>query len=163
MAGHLGVSGNLNGLGKRRAKVVVQVGWREWFSLPDLRVAKLKAKVDTGARTSALHVRDIQFFKKRNQVWTRFSVFPLQRNSKKLVRASARFLEYRWIKSSNGARSLRPIVETTLQLGSHRWLIELSLVDRDEMGFRMLIGRQGIPKRFVVNPHKSFLFRRPVP
>lgn len=138
-----------------------RIGWREWAGLPELGVIRVKAKVDTGARSSTLHAFDIEVLPLRRVV--RFKVHPLQGAGKPEISCEAPLLEQRWIRSSNGKRDLRPVIRTELELGGERWSIDLTLTSRDEMGFRMLLGREAIRKRFVVDPACSFLVRELVP
>ena len=133
------------------------IGWREWLALPDLGILRIKAKIDTGARTSSLHASHIKKFEREGQPWLRFDLHPLQRNTDSVVRAEAPLLEERWVRSSNGQRSLRPVIETRVTLGEHQWTTEITLVRRDLMGFRMLLGRQGVRRRFLIDPGRSYL------
>ncbi len=148
---------------KTKAAMRPRMGWREWVSLPELGVERIKAKVDTGARSSSLHAYDIRVVRKRSGLWIRFKVHPIQRNNDKVVEAIARVLDERTIRSSNGHISKRYVIETDVAIGETRWPIELTLTRRDEMGFRMLLGRQAIRRRFVVDPGLSYLAgKRPV-
>jgi len=136
------------------------VGWREWADLPDLEVEWLKTKVDTGARTSSLHAEDIEYFDRDGRAMVRFVIFPRQRSRSLGRTVEAPLLELRKVRSSNGQQEERPVIETMLHLGSERWPIELTLARRDLMGFRMLIGRQGLRGHAVVDPGRSFVTRR---
>jgi hypothetical protein len=140
---------------KRPARLVV--GWREWIALPELGIARIKPKIDTGARSSSLHAFNVETFDRGGATWVRFDVHPLQRNSDVTVRAEARVLEYRHVRSSSGHQTLRPVIRTELALGGRRWPVELTLAARDEMGFRMLLGREALRGRFIVDPGRSFL------
>jgi len=131
------------------------IGWREWVELPSLGIRHIKAKVDTGARTSALHASDIEYFSNRRKV--RFSVHPLQRNRFKTVTAEATVIGRRSIKSSVGHVTVRPVIRTDIILLNRKWEIEITLVNRDQMGFRMLLGRQAIRGLYTVDPGRSFL------
>lgn len=137
------------------------VGWREWLALPDLGVKAVKAKIDTGARTSSLHVFDLETFSRRGVDWVRFGLHPLQRDSLDTIRAEARVLEYRRVRSSTGQSALRPVICTTAKLLDQEWEIEVTLANRDAMGFRMLLGREAVRGRFLVNPGSSFYAGRP--
>ena len=137
------------------------IGWREIIALPELNVDYIKAKIDTGARSSALHAFEVEEFSLNGKPMIRFQVHPWQRDNKKIINAEAELLEYRFIKSSNGQTQKRPVIITPVCLGSQQWQIELTLTNRDVMGFRMLLGRQGIRKRFLVDPGKSFLQSNP--
>ncbi len=134
------------------------IGWREWIHLPDLLDGGwIKAKVDTGARTSALHAWDVERFDRDGTTWLRFSLHPRQHDDELVVQAEAPLIEEREVRSSNGEVELRPVVETTLALGGQRYAIELTLTKRDQMGFRMLLGRTGMARHLVVDPGSSYL------
>lgn len=129
------------------------IGWREWVGLPDLGVNRIKAKIDTGARTSALHVWDLTV----EDDLASFVLHPVQRRKLPTVEASARVTDWRWVRSSSGHRQQRPVIRTALQLGHDRWVSEMTLTSRDEMGFRLLLGRTALARRFVVDPARSFV------
>jgi hypothetical protein len=136
------------------------VGWREWVRLPDLKVLKIKAKLDTGARTSALHAFRVTPFTKDGAAYVRFFVHPLQRKSKPEVKCVALVIDHRTITDSGGKREERPIIRTVLRIGKSRYPIELTLTNRDQMGFRMLLGRQALRRRYLVDPSRSFVIRK---
>jgi hypothetical protein len=140
---------------KKKKKVLDTIGWREWVSFPELGIEKIKAKIDTGARTSALHVSHIRVVKGTDIV--KFKIHPVQRRARPLVEASARIVSRREIKSSNGEISVRPVIITKVKIGEKILPIELSLVNRDLMGFRLLLGRSVLRNRFIVDSGKSFL------
>ncbi|MEM8675933.1 MAG: ATP-dependent zinc protease [Cyanobacteria bacterium P01_G01_bin.67] len=142
---------------KYKAKQLSVIGWREMLTLPDLNIEHIKAKIDTGARTSALHAFDCQEFKQDDQTMIRFAIHPLQRDNQKTIVAEAELLEYRKVTSSGGHAQIRPVIMTTVKLGEHQWQVELTLTNRDVMGFRMLLGRQAVRDRFSIDPGKSFL------
>lgn len=146
---------------KRREKRVI--GWREWVALPELGITAVKAKIDTGATTSSIHAIHIERFRRDGHDFARFQVHPLQRNSKKTVQAEAPLVEYRSVRSSSGHESSRPVILTTIELFGDSWPIELTLANRDQMGFRMLIGRRAMRKRFLVDPAASYLDKTHVP
>lgn len=133
------------------------IGWREWVGLPGLDVAAIKAKVDTGARSSALHAFDVHTFLRRGVEMVRFVVHPYQRDVQTTVDAEAPLVDRRWVRSSGGHRTWRAVIHTTLRLGEQERTIDLTLVNRDEMGFRMLLGRQAIREAFVVDPGRSYV------
>ncbi len=147
--------------GPRRKSPAAVVGWREWIALPELGIAAIKAKIDTGARSSSLHACNIETFDRGGKAWVRFDVHPLQRDTTRSVRAEAAVLEFRHIRSSSGHQSLRPVIRTAMALGGRQWLVELTLAARDEMGFRMLLGREALRRRFVVDPGQSYLVSTP--
>lgn len=133
------------------------VGWREWIALPSLGVRAVKAKIDTGARSSALHAFDIEEFIDRGAPRVRFAVHPYQRKTSPTVIAEADLVEYRIVRSSNGFESRRPAIVTNMLLFGQLWPIEITLVGRDAMGFRMLLGRGALADRFVIDPQASYL------
>lgn len=133
------------------------IGWREWVALPELGITTIKAKIDTGARSSALHAFDIETFSLDDKEKIRFKVHPQQRETTQTTIASADILERREVRNSGGHVELRYAIETSVEIGGIRWSIELTLTNRDTMGFRMLLGRQAIRSRFLVDPGRSFL------
>ena len=141
----------------RSSKSLPSIGWREWLALPTLKVTSIKAKVDTGARTSSLHAFDVDTFRRRGVELVRFKIHPLQRSSRKTTTSEAELIEHRLVRSSTGRQTLRPVIVTSIDLMGYVWDIELTLINRDSMGFRMLLGREAIRGRFVVDPGRSFL------
>lgn len=138
------------------------IGWREWAALPDLGVRSIKAKIDTGARSASIHAFDIEHIKRRGQPIVRFTLHPTQRKAQPSITCEAQLLEYRTVRNPGGREERRPVITTPIQIGDHTFSIELTLARRDSMGFRMLIGRQAIRGRFVVDPGRSFVVgRRP--
>jgi hypothetical protein len=140
-----------------KPKESLRVGWREWVRLADLGVGAIKAKIDTGARTSALHAFAIEPFRKSGALWVRFEVHPLQRSSAVRIGCEARAIDERAVRNSGGQVERRYIIETRLMLGERSWPIELALTNRDQMGFRMLLGRTALEGRALIEPGRSFL------
>lgn len=135
------------------------IGWREEVALPDLHIARLKAKVDTGARTSALHAEAIERFERGGRAWVRFSV-PLAASA---GRIEAPVADERAIRNTSGRPERRIVIRTLLVLGRRRWPIEVSLADRTEMAFDLILGRTAIRgRRLCVDPGRSFLAGPPV-
>jgi hypothetical protein len=132
------------------------LGWREWVSLPELGITWIKAKVDTGARTSALHAFELEPFQREGKDWVRFSVHPLQGESDTVIQCESPVLERRDVTDSGGHLENRPVIETELVLGSLSKRIELTLTDRDTMRFKMLLGRTAIRPNLLVYPSQSF-------
>ncbi len=138
------------------------IGWREWVGLPDLGIKWIKAKVDSGARSSSLHAFNLEEFKSAGESWVRFEVHPVQRKNDKIVVAEAQVLEYRSVRSSSGKATMRPVILTAIQLLGMSWEVELTLANRDEMGFRMLLGREAFRNRFLVDAGKSYYSGKPL-
>ena len=137
------------------------MGWREWVELPLLGNARIKAKLDTGARSSALHAFNLRPFQESGRWFVQFDVHPLQRNDDVYKTCIAAVVDYRWITNSGGGREKRFVIVTTLKMGNNAWPIEVTLTDRDQMGFRMLIGRTAMHHRLVVDPAASYRMGRP--
>ena len=133
------------------------VGWREWLALPALGIPAVKAKIDTGARSSALHAFDIELFERDHQPMVRFRVHPWQQNNEEEIVAEAPLAGQRLVRNSGGIETLRPVITTDVELAGRRWPIELTLTSRDAMGFRMLLGREAVRRRFLVDPGRSYL------
>jgi hypothetical protein len=133
------------------------IGWREWVALPDLGIPALKAKIDTGARTSALHALHIEEFRKGSTQWVRFHIQPQQGSRNAIIEAVAPLQEYRGVRSSNGQLERRPVIVTTISLMGYYWQAEVTLSNRTEMGFRMLLGREALAGRFGIDPGRSYL------
>lgn len=131
-------------------------GWREWVGLPGLGVRQIKAKLDTGARTSALHAFDKETFWRDDELWVRFFVHPFQRDEKSVVACEAAVEGIRTVTNPGGRRQKRLVIRTDLEIGGETWSIPLSLTDRDEMGFRLLIGRTAMHERLSVDPDRSY-------
>ena len=133
------------------------IGWREWVALPGLGIGEIKAKIDTGARSSSLHAFDIHILNLKGQQRVRFKVHPRQRDTLNTVSAEVDLIECRTVRNSGGHTELRPVILTDIELMGKKWLIELTLTNRDAMGFRMLLGRQAIKGQFLIDCHQSFL------
>lgn len=138
------------------------IGWREWAALPDLGVRSIKAKIDTGARSASIHAFDIEHSKRQGRPMVRFTLHPMQRKAQPSITCEAELVEYRTVRNPGGREERRPVIRTPVQIGDQTFAIDLTLARRDTMGFRMLLGRQAIRGRFVVDPGRSFVVgRRP--
>jgi hypothetical protein len=137
------------------------IGWREWVALPELGVSAVKAKIDTGARSSSLHAWDVTIVEANGRgprrARVRFVLHPRQRDLAETVEAEVDLVAVRAVRSSNGEVENRPVIRTPVVIDGRRYAIELTLTRRDEMGFRMLLGRRALRRRFVIDPGRSFL------
>jgi hypothetical protein len=139
----------------------ITVGWREWCSLPELGLPAIKAKVDTGARTSCLHAFSLETYDKDGETWVRFGMHPNQDDTDTEIFCDSRVIDVRPVTDSGGHTEQRYVISTALLIGEQQWPIELTLTNRDSMLFRMLLGRTAMENRVVVNPAASFLMGRP--
>ena len=140
---------------------LITVGWREWCSLPELGLTHIKAKIDTGAKTSCLHAFSVEPFLKDNQSWVRFGMHPNQHDSAVEIFCESRVLDEREVTDSGGHKEKRYVISTQLVIDDLQWPIELTLTNRDSMRFRMLIGRSAMTKKIIVNPDKSYMLGEP--
>ncbi len=145
----------------RERRELPLIGWREWIALPAFGIPRIKVKVDTGARSSALHAFDIEPYRARGRDWVRFKVHPVQRAATPEHVVEAPLVAHRRVRNTSGRAELRPVVMTTIALLGREWPIELTLASRDQMGFRMLLGRQAVRRRFHVDPSGSYFGGRP--
>ncbi|WP_297795795.1 ATP-dependent zinc protease [uncultured Marinobacter sp.] len=139
----------------------INLGWREWVALPDLDIARLKVKVDTGARTSCLHTFRTEPYTENGERRVRFWVHPVQNNLHHVVECDAAVLDERTVSDSGGHRELRLVINTRVVLGDTIWPVEMTLTNRDSMRFRMLLGRTAMSGRSVVYPEASYLAGEP--
>lgn len=133
------------------------IGWREWITLPDLGIKRIKAKIDTGARTSALHAFQVDCFKEKGKAKVKFAIHPYQNRLTPVIECVAPLLDMRWVTDSGGHREQRPVILSTLHMGGKAWPIEITLTSRDDMRFRMLLGRTALNYHLIINPNASFL------
>lgn len=138
-----------------------RIGWREYVSLPDLKIPAIKAKVDTGARSSSLHAFEMELYRKDGLDYVRFKIHPMQRNDELMVEVETPVFDIRRVRSSSGESSVRPVIVTVVELLGVAWPIELTLANRDQMGFRMLLGREAMRGRMLVDPGHSYFGGKP--
>lgn len=140
---------------------LITVGWREWVQLPELSLPRMKAKIDTGARTSCLHAFSVDEFKKGTDKWVRFGIHPNQNDTETEVYCEAEVLDERVVTDSGGHKEMRYVITTELHLNNQRWPIEITLTNRDSMRFRLLLGRTAMEEKIIVDPGQSFLHGKP--
>ncbi len=138
------------------------LGWREWLALPDLQLPPIKVKIDTGARTSALHAFFVDPYKKGKQQWVRFGIHPHPHDNELAIECESPVKDRRTVSDSGGHKQRRYVIETTMVIGPSAFTAELTLTNRDTMKFRMLLGRTAMNNRFLVNPAESYLQGRPI-
>ena len=136
------------------------VGWREWASLPDLDIALIKAKIDTGARSSALHAFKIDPYRKGGQRWVMFAIHPKQK-SDLAIECHAQIKDRRLVSDSGGHKQRRYVIETRLLLGPISMNAEVTLTNRDSMLFRMLLGRTAMTGHVMIDPSISYALGKP--
>jgi len=137
-------------------KQKITIGWEEWCSFPGLKLPAIKAKIDTGAKTSCLHAFNIETYTEQDKKYVRFSIHPMQ-NSKRMVRVcTAPVVDYRYVTNSGGKKEKRYVIQSAIVMDGRKWPVELTLAKRDTMSFRMLLGREAMRKgALVVDPAKS--------
>lgn len=133
------------------------IGWREWVSLPALNIPKIKAKVDTGARTSALHAFSLQPFIENGNNKIRFDIHPMQHDTDHTITCVADVVDRRLVTDSGGHEEERYVIQTPITIAGQTWSIEITLTERENMLFRMLLGRSALRQHFIVNPARSFV------
>jgi hypothetical protein len=137
------------------------IGWREWVGLPELGMPFIKVKVDTGARTSALHAFELEPVMENGISMVQFKIHPLQKKTDVEKYCKARVIDERMVSDSGGHKEKRYVISTPISMAGTTWPIELTLTNRDTMRFRMLLGRTAMDSRFVIDPNASFLLGKP--
>lgn len=133
------------------------VGWREWVALPDLGVPLIKAKIDTGARTSSLHTVSLEPFERDGRRWVRFEVWPLQERTDVVLACEAPVVDRRRVTNSGGVGEERYVIRTQLRVNADEWPVEITLANREAMTFRMLLGRTAFRGHVLVDAGRSYL------
>ena len=136
---------------------LITVGWREWILLPELGLPWIKAKIDTGAKTSCLHASYVTPFTRSEALWVRFGMHPNQDETETIIHCESKVLDERTVTDSGGHSESRFVISTQSILGEQEAPIELTLTNRDNMRYRMLLGRRAMDKRIIVNPSESYL------
>lgn len=146
-------------MGRKRKKAKpTTIGWKEYVYLPQWNIKRLKAKMDTGARTSAIHASKVQKLSARKLV---LLLHPHRKKSDKTYRVVAPITQYKWVTDSGGHREKRPVVKTSVVIGKKKKRIELTVTNRDNMLFRLILGRKALEKDFVVDPSRKYLVSKP--
>jgi len=148
-------------LNKNESRDLPIIGWREWVAIPDLGIPRIKAKVDSGARSSSLHASEIEEFERNGILHVRFKIHPKQKKPEFFRLAEAKVIDVRKVKSSSGKSTTRTVISTNIHLLDQVLAVELTLADRSQMGFRMLLGREAFRGRFIVDAGNSFYGGKP--
>lgn len=138
------------------------IGSIEACDLPEIGINNLQVRIDTGAKTSSLHVDNLEKYTEQGKPWVRFDIHPDVYDIKKVTSCKAALHDVRSIKSSNGTSEVRYVIKTLMRLGDQSWPIEITLTNRSDMSYLMLLGRQGMGKKVLVNPAKSFLLSKKI-
>jgi len=133
----------------------ILIGWQEWCALPKLHLPAIKAKIDTGAKTSALHASEIKPFHRHGELFVHFKVHPLQRTDELEIACTAHVTDHRVIMNSGGHKELRYVIRTAIVLGTLKWDIDISLTNRGPLVYRMLLGRDALKHHFMIEPGKK--------
>lgn len=141
----------------KKSTDTLMLGWREWVALPVLNIESIKAKIDTGARSSALHAFIIDPYRRGGEDWVMFAIHPLQKNSDVIIECHAIVKDRRLVSDSGGHKQRRYVIETQLMVGNSIINAEMTLTNRDSMRFRMLLGRTAMDRRFIIDPSASYL------
>lgn len=131
----------------------IPIGWREWVYLPNYKNFALKAKIDTGARISAIHATHIDEYQEKNQDWVRFRLY----QSENCIKIKTKLIKHKKIISSFGESEIRPLIKLKIKLGNRAWFTEVTLTTRNKMTYPMLIGRSSLMKKYLIHSHKSYM------
>ena len=143
-----------------RRPTKLRIGWREWIGLPELNIDAIRAKIDTGARSTSLHAKNIELFDRKGTDWVRFDVVLDHAHERGRIACTAEVNDIRSIKNSFGVSEERVIIQTLLRISNGIWRIELSLADRENMTFPVLLGRTALRGRATIDPGRSYLCNR---
>lgn len=133
------------------------IGWREWLSIPNLGISAIKAKIDTGAKTSAIHAFEVDPFQKSGTRMVRFKIHPLQKRTDIILTCESPVADRRMVTDSGGHKEMRYVIRHNIVIGTTMKQIEITLTDRDSMLFRMLLGRRAMAGTFIVDPARSYM------
>lgn len=145
---------------KEKTFMKIPIGWREWVSLPGLAIPGIKAKIDTGARTSSIHASNIEVVKKRGKRYVRFTVYPLYNNRKISVNCLTEIIQEKKVTDSGGKSEMRFFIKTDLVIGEKKWEIDITLSNRERMRFKMLLGREALAGKVIIDPKRQYLTGR---
>jgi len=145
-------------MNSKKENKIKEIGWREWVTLPELGIPAIKAKIDTGARTSALHTASLEIFTAKGAKKVRFQIHPLQKNNDIVITCTTDVIDERVVRDSGGHAENRVVIKTPIKIGDREWPIEITLTNREDMLFRMLLGRTALVNGgFLVVPGRSYL------
>ena len=144
----------------KQQETKILAGWQEWCALSKFGIHAIKAKIDTGAKTSAIHAFDIKPFTRVGTLYVHFALCPLQTDQRVVRVCCAEVVDQRWVMSSNGHKENRYVIQTDITMAEKTWEIELTLSDRDPLKFRLLLGRAALADRVIIDPSKRLCLGR---
>jgi len=136
------------------------LGNAEWCALPRLKIPAIRARIDSGAKTSSVHAINIKEFYKVGERWVSYEIHPLRKHTNIFIKCESKVVDYRMIKSSTGVSQPRYVIQTQIEMGGKQWLIEMTLANRRSMGYQMLLGREAMINRILINPAEDFCLTR---
>ena len=148
----ISASGFLKGNRMTELNAKLIIGREEWCSFPELGIHAIKARIDSGAKTSSIHAFNVQSFKRDKKSWVSFEIHPIQKNRRIVIKCEKPVIDKRAVKSNNGISETRFVISTPIKIDKNTWDIELTLANRDSMGFRMLLGREAMANRIIIDP-----------